>query len=96
MSCVTSVCCDYGMTPHLTERYYPIRSIKSTFGRIFRDYLKNSIENSNILRNIDIPWNIGGILGDSPEYWGEPWNTGGISGVVGCPKIQYIGLISVL
>ena len=33
-----------------------------------------SLENSNIPRNIDIPWNIGGILGDSPEYWGEPGN----------------------
>ncbi len=32
------------------------------------------IESFNIPWNINIPWIIGGILGDSPEYWG------GISG----------------
>ncbi len=26
------------------------------------------LENSRFPRNIDIPWNIGAILGDSPEY----------------------------
>ncbi len=33
------------------------------------------LENSNIPRNIDILWNIGRILGDSPEYWGESRKT---------------------